>query len=589
METSLAVWYVVSMPAVRGIHVQTVTREYKDKVYVSHLLRRSYREDGKVKKDTLANLSPLGDEIVGAIRLMLAGRTLVPIEELFMVTASQAHGHVAAVETAMRRLGLERLLGSRPSKERDLAMAMIAARVVQPKTKLATTRWWRDTTLPELFNVGWADEEDLYAAMDWLLERQSDIEKKLAARHLRQDGLVLYDLSSTYVEGKKCPLAVLGYNRDGKKGKAQVNFGLITDPRGCPVSVSVFKGNTGDPTTVMPQVERLRKDFGIERMVFVGDRGMVTQKQINQMKRLDGVDWITALRSERIASLVGSGAIQMGLFDERNLFELTHADYPGERLVVCRNPDLAVYRAAKRQSLLAATQEALKKVQGIIARGRLKGMDAIGLRAGKVLGKYKVGKHFDLTIRDDGFDFAVNEERVTQEASLDGIYVVRTSLDSERLDAAGTVRSYKLLAGVERAFRSMKTMDLEVRPIHHRLEGRVRAHIFLCMLAYYVQWHMTEAWRPLTFADEDLAAKTDRDPVAPAKRSEAAQEKVSTGRLSNGSEAHSFRTLLTHLGTIVRNRCRRPKAGDSEPDFAVDTQPNPQQRRALELIAAIAA
>jgi transposase len=589
VETSLAVWYVVSMPAVRGIHVQTVTREYKDKVYVSHLLRRSYREDGKVKKDTLANLSPLGDEIVGAIRLMLAGRTLVPIEELFMVTASQAHGHVAAVETAMRRLGLERLLGSRPSKERDLAMAMIAARVVQPKTKLATTRWWRDTTLPELFNVGWADEEDLYAAMDWLLERQSDIEKKLAARHLRQDGLVLYDLSSTYVEGKKCPLAVLGYNRDGKKGKAQVNFGLITDPRGCPVSVSVFKGNTGDPTTVMPQVERLRKDFGIERMVFVGDRGMVTQKQINQMKRLDGVDWITALRSERIASLVGSGAIQMGLFDERNLFELTHADYPGERLVVCRNPDLAVYRAAKRQSLLAATQEALKKVQGIIARGRLKGMDAIGLRAGKVLGKYKVGKHFDLTIRDDGFDFAVNEERVTQEASLDGIYVVRTSLDSERLDAAGTVRSYKLLAGVERAFRSMKTMDLEVRPIHHRLEGRVRAHIFLCMLAYYVQWHMTEAWRPLTFADEDLAAKTDRDPVAPAKRSEAAQEKVSTGRLSNGSEAHSFRTLLTHLGTIVRNRCRRPKAGDSEPDFAVDTQPNPQQRRALELIAAIAA
>lgn len=577
------------MPAERGIHVQTVTREYKGKVYRSHLLRRSYREDGKVKKETLANLSPLGDEIVATIRQQLAGAKLAPVESVFEVRASVHHGHIVAVQTAMRRLGLEKLLASRPSKERDLAMALIASRVAQPNTKLATTRWWRDTTLPELFDVAWADEEDIYAAMDWLLERQPDIEKKLAKKHLSEDGLVLYDLTSTYLEGKTCPLAALGYNRDGKKGKPQVNFGLVTDPRGCPVSVSVFKGNTGDPKTVMPQVEKLRDELGVRRMVLVGDRGMVTQKQIDELKSIDGLDWITALRTERIAELVGGGALQMGLFDERNLFELTHADYPGERLVACRNPDLATYRAAKRQSLLEATREALQRVQGMVGRGRLRGKDAIGVRVGKVLGKYKVGKHFDLDIKDDGFEFTVNAGRVTREAALDGIYVVRTSLDAERLDAAGTVRSYKLLAGVERAFRSMKTMDLEVRPIHHRLENRVRAHIFLCMLAYYVQWHMVEAWRPLTFGDEDQAAKAVRDPVAPAKRSDDAAEKAHTRQLADGTRAHGFRTLLAHLATIVRNRCRRPMAEDSEPEVTVDTTPNPKQRQALELLETIAA
>jgi len=435
--------------------------------------------------------------------------------------------------------------------------------------------------------VGDADEDDLYEAMDWLVDRQPHIEKKLAARHLDEDGLALYDLTSSYFEGVTCPLAAFGHNRDGKKGKLQVNYGLLTNRQGIPVSVSVFEGNSSDPKTLLPQVNKVRKKFDIERFVLVGDRGMLTQKQVNAVQDMDGVDWIGALRPEAIKKLVEGGAIQMGLFDERNLFELIHPDFPGERLVACRNHELAHRRAIKRQSLLDATVGELDKVRRMVERGRLRNQDKIGVRVGKVLNKYRVGKHFELNILDDAFEFHIIEDKVAAEAALDGIYVVRTSLPAARMDAAQTVRSYKLLSQAERAFRSFKTVDLLVRPIRHRLEQRVRAHIFLCMLAYYVLWHMMEAWRPLLFADEDQEAKAVRDPVAPAKRSEAAMRKVHTKRLDDGSLAHSIQTLLGHLAAIVRNTCRCRGAGADESTFDMDTTPDAKQRQALDLLKTI--
>lgn len=565
-----------------------MTREYKGKTYRSHLLRRSYREDGKVKKETLGNLTKLGDKVVGKLRLLLSGVELAPLSSLFHVISSVPHGHVAAVRLAMERLEVENLLASRPCRERELVLAMIAARILAPDTKLATTRWWRTTSLADVFNVSAADEDDLYGALDWLLDRQPFIEKKLAARHLANDGMVLYDLTSTCLEGEKCPLAARGHNRDGKKGKLQVNFGLVTDRRGCPVSVSVFKGNVNDSTTVIGQVEKVRIEFGVERMVLVGDRGMITQKQIDVLKDTPGCEWITALRTEAIASLVEGGAIQMELFDERNLFEIEqHPNYPGERLIACRNPELAKRRAHKRAELIEATKAALEKIRIRVQAGRLKGAAEIGQRIGKVIARHKVAKHFVLDIRDDAFEFSVDEDKVATEAALDGIYVVRTSLPVERSDADETVRSYKRLSAVERAFRSIKTVDLEVRPIHHHLEGRVRAHIFLCMLAYYVQWHMVEALRPLLFHDEDQASKANRDPVAPAQRSKAALEKTQRKRLADGTETHSFRTLLAFMTTIVRSQARRHDADDDEPSVEVDTEASPKQRRILELLSAI--
>jgi len=544
------------------------------------LLRESYREKGKVKSRTLANLSSLPPQSIAILRRSLKGENLVSTDAFEIVEdGSPAHGHVDAVMTAMRRLDFSRLISSRRSRQRDLVIAMVAARILEPKSKLATTAWWADTTLPEILDVHDADEDDLYDAMDWLLERQGRIENKLASRHLKNDALALYDLTSSYFEGQTCPLAALGHNRDGKKGKLQVNYGLLTNRKGIPVAVSVFEGNTGDPKTLMPQVDKIRDEFGIERFVMVGDRGMLTQKQVDALHNIDGVDWIGALRPEAIKKLANSGAIQMGLFDERNLFELKHPDFPGERLVACRNADLAHRRAIKRESLLKATVKELDKVRGMVRRGRLSGkkeidarvygilkkyrigkhyevdiredgfnykvnedalfaeitakskdnqaliekrlkrsrghiesiarqlaklsqkvdkgrlhgQDQIGVRVGKVINKYKVGKHFDLDIRDNDFSFEINRDKVKQEAALDGIYIVRTSLPKERMDADETVRSYKLLSQAERAFRSFKTVDLMVRPIRHRLEDRVRAHIFLCMLAYYVQWHMMEA------------------------------------------------------------------------------------------------
>ena len=638
------------------------------------LLRESYREHGKVKNRTLANLSSLPPHSIDILRRSLKGENLVSTDAFEIVeNGSPAHGHVDAVMTAMRRLDFSRLICSRRSRQRDLVVAMVAARILEPQSKLATTLWWADTTLPEILEVSDADEDDLYGAMDWLLERQGSIENKLADRHLENNALALYDLTSSYFEGQTCPLAALGHNRDGKKGKLQVNYGLLTNRKGIPVAVSVFKGNTGDPKTLMPQVEKMQDAFGIKQFVMVGDRGMLTQKQIDVIDDIDGVDWIGALRPEAIKKLITNGAIQMGLFDERNLFELKHPDFAGERLIACRNAELAHKRAAKRDSLLKATAKELDKVRGMVLRGRLSGkkeigtrvrallkkyrigkhfkldirddgfnykvneqalvadttakskdnqeliekrlkrsrrhiesiakqlaklrqkidkgqlhgQDNIGVRVGKVINKYKVGKHFKLDIRDNDFSFEINREKVKEEAALDGIYIVRTSLSKQRMDADETVRSYKLLSQAERAFRSFKTVDLMVRPIHHRLEDRVRAHIFLCMLAYYVQWNIMEAWRPLIYADEDQKVKALRDPVAAAKRSDSAVKKLSTKRLDDGSRVYSFQGLLDHLAAIVRATCRCPGDNDTSATFTMITKPNPKQQKAYDLLKTI--
>lgn len=551
------------------------------------LLREGYRDGGKVKNRTLANLSRWPPAKVELLRRVLRDEPLAPVDTLFEVVASSHHGHVQAVRTTMQRLGLDALIASRPARERELVVAMVAARILEPDSKLATTRWWRTTTLPEDLGVSDADEDALYEAMDWLLERQDRIERKLAARHLRAGGFVLYDLTSSYFEGTTCPLAAFGHDRDGKKGKLQVNYGLLTDARGCPVAVSVFKGNTGDPPTLLPEVQRVRERFGIEHFVVVGDRGMISQTQITALQALDGVDWLTALKTGAMRALVAEGHVQLGLFDERNLFEFSHPDFPGERLVACRNPELAKLRVHKRQALLDATVRELDKVRGMVARGRLRGREAIGVRVGKVVNKYKVAKHLRLEIHDDRFDFQIDEARVAAEAALDGIYVIRTSVSAERLDAADAVRYYKRLSDVERAFRSLKTIDLKVRPIRHRLEERVRAHIFLCMLAYYVEWHMREAWRPLLFSDEDQAAKQTRDPVAPATRSAAALRKVHTKVLDDGTPVHSFQTLLKELSSIVRNVCRPRGAEPPAPTFEIVTTPSPTQQRAYDLLKTI--
>jgi transposase len=638
------------------------------------LLRESYRKKGKVKNRTLSNLSSLPPQCIDILRRSLKGENLVSTDALEIVEdGSPAHGHVDAVMTAMRRLDFSRLICSRRSRQRDLVVAMVAARILEPKSKLATTLWWADTTLPEMLNVSDADEDDLYDAMDWLLERQSYIEKKLAGRHLKNNALALYDLTSSYFEGQTCPLAALGHNRDGKKGKLQVNYGLLTNRKGIPVAVSVFEGNMGDSKTLMPQVEKMRDAFGIEQFVMVGDRGMLTQKQIDALHDIDGVDWIGALRPETIKKLATNGTIQMGLFDERNLFEVKHPEFPGERLIACRNAELAHKRTIKRDSLLKATVKELDKVRGMVRRGRLSGkkeidarvggilkkyrigkhfevdiredgfnykvnedaliaevtakskgnqelienrlkrsrrhiesitkqlaklsqkvnkgrlhgQDKIGVRVGKVINKYKVGKHFDLDIRDNDFSFEINRDNVKKEAALDGIYIVRTSLSKERMNSDETVRSYKLLSQAERAFRSFKTVDLMVRPIRHRLENRVRAHIFLCMLAYYVQWHMMEAWRPLLYADEDQKAKELSDPVAPAKRSDSAMKKVRTKRLEDSSRVYSFRGLLGHLGAIVRAICRCSDGKDTSDTFTMITRRNPKQQKAFDLLQTI--
>jgi transposase len=559
------------------------------------LLRESFREGSKVRKRTLANLSSLSSAQIDAIRATLLGQPLQPMAQAraqplaqpFEAIASPAHGHVQAVAVTLQRLGLAGLLAAKPCRERDLVLAMLAARILAPHTKLATTRWWHSTTLAEEFGVLDADEDDLYAAMDWLLARQDAVQKKLAARHLREGGLVLYDLSSSYFEGTTCALAKLGHNRDGKSGLLQVNYGLLTDARGCPVAVSVYEGNVSDSKTLMPEVKRLREDFGIERFVLVGDRGMISTKAIAELRQTDGIGWITALKSVSIRALVEQGQLQLGLFDERNLVELSSPEYPGERLVACRNPELAKLRAHKRADLLAATEASLDKIKARVDAGKLAGSDEIGVRVGKVIDRYKVAKHFELRIEDHAFTFARKLAAIAAEAALDGIYIIRTSVSAAQMDAPSCVRNYKSLAQVERAFRSLKTVDLKVRPIHHRKAERVRAHIFLCMLAYYVEWHMREAWRELMFSDTDQAAQATRDPVAPAKRSKAAQAKAVNHTLDDGSPAHSLSTLLAELAGIVRNTCRTPNAAPGAPTFQVVTTPNTKQQRAFELLREI--
>lgn len=680
------------------------------------LLRESYRQEGKVKTRTLANLSHLPENVIELVRRSLKGENFISTGQKLQKINSWHHGHVDAVLRAIKRLGLEKLINSRRCRERDLVVAMVAGRILEPdneqNSKLANTRWWDITTLPLMLELGAIDEDELYSAMDWLLERQEPIEKKMAKRHLTSGGLVLYDLTSSYFEGVTCPLANLGYNRDGKKGKLQVNYGLLTDSRGCPVAVSVFHGNTMDHQTLILQTEKVKGQFDIQQMVFVGDRGMITQKLIdNKLRNIEGIDWITALKSGAIQKLAKKGQIQLGLFDEINLFEITSSEYPGERLVVCRNPELAEQRKRKRQALLDATveklneacsiieggklrgkekiarrldnlvkkykvgkqfvfntrddgfdvkitdkqetaraaldgalkelgnvqlaikrgrlhadskirqrvkriiskynlekcvsveirqsnieifikdslaatnaaiesvYEAIKKVRLLVKHGKYGGKGQIGVRIGKVVNKYKVAKHFVLNIKDEGFDFHIDNEKVASEAALDGIYVIRTSLKTEYMSANDTVRSYKSLSQVERAFRSMKTVDLKVRPIRHHLEKRVRAHIFLCMLAYYVEWHMREVWRPLLFADEEV--KRNSDPVAPAKRSDAALRKVHSKRLVDGTETHSFQTLLKIMSQIVRNECL---ISGSDAAFEIVTTPSKKQQLAYDLL-----
>lgn len=551
------------------------------------LLRESVREGKRIIKRTIANLSALSLQQAEAIRAVLKGEALAPADGPFEILRSRPHGAVKAITAAMSRLRLSTLLDRKPSHERDLVLAMVAARVLEPQSKLATSRSWGHSTLGESFGVAGADENELYAALDWLIERQDGIEQRLAKRHLDDGARVLYDLSSSYFEGECCPLAQRGYSRDGKKGTLQVNYGLLTDARGCPVSLSVFAGNTSDPQTLLPQIEKLQKDFALESVILVGDRGMISQKQIATLNETSGVEWISALKSGAIRKLVDAGCIQMDLFDERNLFELAHEDYPEERLIVCRNPQLAELRTDKRRALLDATVAELETVKRMVTNGRLKDAEKIGVRVGRVINKYKVAKHFVLEIATGHFSFRIDEDKVTAEAALDGLYVVRTSVPNEQASSAETVRHYKGLSEVERAFRSLKSDDLQIRPIHHHSENRVRAHLFLCMLAYYVKWHMSEAWRGLMFADEDQERLAERDPVAPAIRSDAALEKAASKLLADGSPAHSFRTLLNELATIVRNTCRRTNADPDEGTFVIDTTPNAKQRHALGLIDAI--
>ena len=554
------------------------------------LLRESIREGTRIRKRTIANLSALTLEQAEAIRLVLKGEKLGPAGGGLDCIRSLPHGHVEAVRVAMRRLGFEKLIDGKASRERDLVAAMVAGRILAPEaSKLALTHAFTDTTLAEDLGVPDAHEDELYAAMDWLIERQDKIEKRLARRHLKEGGLVLFDLTSSSFEGVTCPLAKIGYSRDGKPGTLQVNYGLLTDARGCPVAVSVFEGNTADPKTLLPQVEKVRDSFGIGSLVMVGDRGMISNVQIEALRAMEGVDWITALKSGAIARLVDAGQLQLGLFDERNLLSLTSEDYPGERLVACRNPELAKLRTAKRQDLIAATERELQHVAGMVAAGKLKGRDKIGVRVGKVIGTYKMAKHFDLDIQEAAFSFSVNEKRVAAEAALDGIYVIRTSAAEAGMSAEAAVLNYKRLAEVERAFRTLKGVDLQVRPIRHRLESRVKAHIFLSMLAYYVQWHLAKAWKPLLFADEAPADEArERNPVAAAERSAAALAKAHTRRLADGTPAFSFRSLLTHLATIVRNTMRSKDAKPDTGTFTLTTVANPKQRQAIDLAATIA-
>ena len=558
------------------------------------LLRESYRENGKVKTRTLANITHLPSRQLDALRLALSGAMAVPatpLPDCFHVARSLPHGHVAAVLGCLRTLQLDSILDPAPSRERELVLAMIVARIIEPASKLATARGLHADTLHnslgEVLDLDSADETELYKAMDWLLPRQTRIEQQLAARQLCNGGLVLYDLTSTYFEGRHCPLAKLGHSRDDKSGKPQVVFGLLTNAAGCPVAVEVFEGNTADPATVASQVKKLRKRFGLSSVVLVGDRGMITSARIRQdLPASCGIEWISALRATQIQKLAAGGQLQMSLFDKTDVAEIAHPDFPGERLIACFNPLLAEERARKRPDLLAATEKQLEKIAAATRRSKrpLRGKQNIGLRAGRILNRYKMGKHFQLRIEDDSFHYERKAASIEREQTLDGIYVIRTSVAKEVLPAEAVVASYKSLSGVERAFRSLKTVDLHVRPIHHRLPDRVRAHILLCMLAYYVEWHMRQRLAPILFDDDEKpAAQAARQSiVAPARRSDSAMRKALTKKTSGGARVHSFRTLLGDLATIVKNRIQ--PADPQIASFDMLTLPTAIQQHAFDLL-----
>lgn len=550
------------------------------------LLREGRREGRRVRKRTLANLTSWPAEKVDLLRRVLRDEPLAAPAEAFVVERSVPHGHVEAVLEAMRRLGMAALLDRRRSPQRDRALALVAERVLRPASKLATARLLGDSTLAGELGLGDVDEDGLYEAMDWLAARQERIERRLAKRHLAEGGQALYDVSSSYYEGRTCPLARFGHSRDRKRGRPVVVYGLMADAEGRPVAVRAHPGDTADPNTLPGEVERLRGDFGLERVVLVGDRGMLTDARIEDLRRHPGLGWISALRHHAIRKLAEDGVFQPSLFDERGLAEIASEAYPGERLVVCRNPLLAERRRAKRETLLAATEAGFERIAREVARRTRKPLPAtdIAEKAARVKSRFKVGKHFDADIADGAFSWSRRQDGIDREAAVDGFYVVRTDQPADRLSAEDAVRSYKNLARVERAFRCLKTVDLRVRPIHHRLERRVRAHLFLCVLAYYVEWHLRKALAPLLFQDEDLdAAIAERDPVAAATPSDAARRRKARGTTPDGLPLHSFSTLLDHLATRCRNRCRAKAVPDS-PAFDSDTEPTPLQRRALELV-----
>jgi hypothetical protein len=552
------------------------------------LLRASRRVGSRTVKATLANLTDWPPDVVAGLRRLLERRWRgEPIgEEAFAIERSIPHGHVQAALAMAKKIGLDALIASKPSRQRDLVLAMAIERLIDPGSKLATTRLWHTTTLARELGVEEATVDDLYAAMDWLSARQERIERKLAQRHLSEGALVLYDVTSSYYEGRHCPLARFGHSRDGKKGRPIIVYGLLSDGEGRPVAVETYPGDTGDPTTVPDAVERLRRDFGLERVVLVGDRGMLTQTQIDRLKEYPQLGWISALRSGAIRALARQGAVQMTLFDKQNLAEIASPDFPGERLVVCYNPQLGEERARKRRELIEATRRDLDKIAAE-ARRRTKtplSNEQIALKVGRVIHRRKMAKHFVLRIDAHRLDYEINEAAVAEEQALDGIYVIRTSESAEHLSAPQAVRAYKSLAQVERAFRTMKTVELEVRPIFHRTERRVPTHIFLCMLAYYLEWHLRKAWKPLLFDDEDLDEdRRTRDPVAPARPSDGARRKKAARQTEDGLPVHSFRSLLAELGTLCKNRCRI-QTGKTETRIDLATEPTDLQARAFHLI-----
>jgi len=561
------------------MHVVTTRRQYKDRVYTAHLLRRSYREDGRVKNETLANLSALPDPAIEAVRAVLKGQTLTPFGSDFEVIRSLPHGAVAAVWGLAKRTGLTELLGP-ACPERDAALALVVSQVVEPASKAAYSTWWADNTMGVDLGLAGAHTDVAYQAMDWLYARKDKIESALVARHLRDGSLVCYDLSSSWVEGSHCPLAAFGHSKEGKRGKRQIEYGVVATKEGLPLAIEVFPGNTSDPASFVQVVEAVRGRFQLQNMVFVGDRGMITQARIDALRQVPGLGWLTALRAPQIKALVEDYSIQPSLFDQANLAEIaSHPDYPGERLVVCRNPTLATERARKRKALLDATEDDLARVRAAVEAGRLKDPAKIGQRVGKVAGRHKMEKHFSLDMAEGKFAFSRKQESIDAEAALDGIYVIRTSVDTGVLSAAETVVTYKSLANLERDFRTIKTVDVHIRPIRHRLSDRVRAHALVCLLAAHLVWYLRREWTPLTFRDETPPPRPD--PVAPAERSATAAAKAAWRSQPDGTALRPFQGLLDHLGTLTRNTCQVPGTAITIEKLL---QPTPTQRRAFDLL-----